>query len=262
MYGAIIGDICGSIYEWDNCKTEQPETLELLDPRCFFTDDTVLTIAVAEALLQERDYQKSVLAWANRHPHESYGGMFQSWFCAKNPKPYNSYGNGSAMRVSPVGWACQNLDEVLYEAKRSAEVTHNHPEGIKGAQAIAAAIFLAQTNSKEDIKRYITETFGYDLNRTLNDIRPHYNFDETCQGTVPEAIIAFLESRDFVHAIQLAISIGGDTDTIACITGSIAEAFYRKIPDEYLVFADSTITDEMRTVLREFRLRYIKTDSP
>lgn len=266
MYGAILGDILGSIYERHNLKTNRPEEIELINSRCRFTDDTALTVAVAEALLKgDRDYKKYILKWARRHPNAGYGGMFRRWFRDDDPQPYNSFGNGSAMRVAPIGWVCKSLEETLYEAERSAAISHNHPEGIKGAQAVATAVFLAQINSKEDIKSYIVETFGYNLDRTLDDIRTDYHFDVTCQGSVPEAIIAFLESENFCHAIQLAISLGGDTDTIACMTGAIAEAFYRhdkdrRIPDEYIRFAHSKISEEMRPLVHEFCQKFTKAD--
>jgi ADP-ribosylglycohydrolase len=263
MMGAIIGDICGSIYEFDNRKTDSPETIELANPACFYTDDTVLTVAVFEAAFGEGDYEKSILKWAREYPKESYGRSFRKWFLSENPQPYDSFGNGSAMRVSPVGWAFDSLEETLHEAEKSAACTHNHPEGIKGAQATAAAIFLAREwKTKDEIKTYIEDQFGYNLNRSLAEIRPSYQFDETCQGTVPQAIIAFLESRDFSHAIQSAISIGGDSDTLAAITGSIAEAYYREteknfrifsgIPAELSSFAHSKLNTDMTTVIRKF----------
>jgi len=263
MMGAIIGDICGSIYEFYNRKTEQPETIELINPECFYTDDTVLTVAVAEAAFGDKDYEKAILKWARAYPKESYGYNFRSWFLSKYPKPYNSYGNGSAMRVSPIGWAFTTIEETLKEAKKSAACTHNHKEGFKGAQATAAAIFLAGSGkTKEEIKTFIEKEFGYNLNRSLAEIRPLYKFNETCQKTVPEAIIAFLESKDFTHAIQCAISIGGDTDTLAAITGGIAEAFYSRdekhfrtysgIPEELVEFADSKMNTDMKAVIRKF----------
>ena len=253
MYGAIIGDICGSIYELNNFKTDNPADIPLLDPRCCFTDDTVLTCAVMDALLAERDYKRAIYAWANKYPDRGYGGTFNSWFRSRSPQPYNSWGNGSAMRVSPIGWAFDTIEETLAEAKCSAEITHNHSEGIKGAQAAAAAIFLARKReSKETIRSYITKTFGYNLDRTLKSIRPIYEFDESCQGTVPEAIIAFLESNDFTGAIQNAISLGGDSDTLACISGSIAEAYYWEIPDELSQFANKKLTTEIVELLNRF----------
>ena len=260
--GAVIGDICGSIYEFDNRKTDRPETIELMNPACFYTDDTVMTVAVAEAAFGDRDYEKAILKWARAYPKESYGHNFRLWFQSKKPRPYNSYGNGSAMRVSPVGWAFDSLEETLLEAEKSAACTHNHIEGIKGAQATAAAIFLARDGkTKDEIKAYIQHKFGYSLNRSLAEIRPAYQFDESCQGTVPEAITAFLESRDFTHAIQCAISIGGDTDTLAAITGGIAEAFYMVekkfrtysgIPEDLETFGYNKINTDMWGVLRKF----------
>jgi ADP-ribosylglycohydrolase len=170
--------------------------------------------------------------YGKRYPTAGYGGMFKRWLREEAPKPYNSWGNGSAMRVSPVGWAFDTLEETLEAAKQSAEITHNHPEGIKGAQATAACIFLARTgNSKEEIKEYIEKTFGYNLSRTCDEIRPTYQFDGSCQGTVPESIIAFLDSTDFESAVRLAVSLGGDADTMGAITGSIAEAYYGGVPE-------------------------------
>lgn len=247
MLGAIIGDVVGSVYEWNNIKTKD---FEFFKPNCFFTDDTVMTVAVAKALLLTREKQskanekisfkkeliKQMQDFGKRFPNAGYGGMFAGWLVSDNPKPYNSFGNGSAMRVSPCGYIAVTLDEALLLAKVSAEVTHNHPEGIKGAQVIAAAIFLARCNrSKEEIKEYIEENF-YTLDKTLDEIRPSYSFNETCQETVPQAIQAFLESTDFEDAIRNAISLGGDSDTLAAITGSIAWAYYRQfgfpiIPD-------------------------------
>jgi len=257
MLGAIIGDICGSIYEAHNRKTTQPAEIDLIHKWCRFTDDTVLTIATAEVLLQNRNYTEAYKDWAYRYPNALFGPTFLHWFQSDSREPYNSWGNGSAMRVSPVGWVFETLEETLAEAQRSAEVTHNHPEGIKGAQSTAAAIFLARTGkSKLEIKEYVESTFGYDLNRSTGQIRPDYEFDISCMGSVPESIICFLESNDYVHAIQLAISIGGDTDTIACITGGIAEAFYQTIPEELARFANSKLTGEMQQIVAAFRDRF------
>lgn len=236
MLGAIIGDVVGSVYEWNNIKTKD---FELFKPNCFFTDDTVMTVAVAKALLVTREkaaesknkasFKKELVKqmqdFSRRYPNRGYGGMFAQWLAAENPKPYNSFGNGSAMRVSPCGYIAVELEEALELAKASAEVTHNHPEGIKGAQAVAAAIFLALRESKEKIKQYIEENF-YMLDKTIDEIRPDYSFNETCQETVPQAIQAFLESDSFEDAIRNAISLGGDSDTLAAITGSIAWAYY------------------------------------
>lgn len=232
IMGAIIGDVIGSAYEWHNVKTTD---FPLFGKRTTFTDDSVLTVATMDCILNHKDYVEVYQYYGRMFPDAGYGGFFFDWMFDEKPEAYDSWGNGSAMRVSPVGWAYNTLDEVLFQAKRSAEVTHNHPEGVKGAQATASAVFLARMGkTKEEIKQFIQENFGYDLDRSLSDIRPTYTFDVSCQGSVPQAIIAFLESTDFESAIRLAISIGGDSDTIACITGGIAEAFYHDIP-EYLV---------------------------
>jgi len=263
MMGAIIGDICGSIYEFDNRKTDQPETIELINSECFYTDDTVLTAAVAEAVFSDGNYEKSILKWARAYPKESYGYSFRAWFLSDYPQPYNSYGNGSAMRVSSIGWAFDTLEETLLEAEKSAACTHNHMEGKKGAKATAAAIFLARSGkTKLEIKNFIESEYGYNLSRSLAEIRPLYTFDETCQGTVPQAITAFLESNDFTHAIQCAISIGGDSDTLAAITGGIAEAFYSRtekkfriypgIPVELKEFADSKMNTDILSVIHKY----------
>jgi len=230
MLGAVFGDIAGSIYEFNNIKTTE---FDLLGPDTTYTDDTILTIAVAEWLLKD-ELSKERLAliicqYVKKYPHPvgSYGMRFIQWAHGDISKPYNSWGNGSAMRVSSIGWAFNSLVKTEEVAKLSAEITHNHPEGIKGAQATVAAIYLARTMAtKKEIKSYIETTYGYDLSRTCDEIRPVYDFNESCQDTVPEAIIAFLDSVDFESAIRLAVSLGGDSDTLACITGGIAEAFY------------------------------------
>jgi ADP-ribosylglycohydrolase len=229
IIGAIAGDIIGSAYEFHNVKSTD---FDLFPKGTFFTDDSTMTMATMYALLSGKPYTKAYQKFGRRFPHRGYGGNFKSWLYSENPQPYNSWGNGSAMRASPVGWFAQTLDQALEEAKKSAEVTHNHPEGIKGAQATAACVFLAKTGkSKDEIRQYVTETFAYNLDRTIDEIRPDYDFDVSCQGSVPEAIIAFLESTDYENAVRLAVSLGGDSDTIACITGGIAEAFYKKIPE-------------------------------
>ena len=255
MLGAIAGDIIGSVYERENIKTKQ---FPLFRPESRFTDDTVLTVAIAEALLHQGDYTDTLRQYYQRFPQAGYGGTFKAWAGSSNREPYNSWGNGSAMRVSPISYAFDNLEQVLQEAKRSAEVTHNHPEGIKGAQATAAAIFLARTGqSQAEIKNYIESSFGYDLSQTLEEIRPTHRFDVSCQGSVPQAITAFLESTDFEDAIRNAISLGGDSDTIACIAGSIAEAFYGGVPaaiaEEIMIRLDQRLVD----VVEAFRTRYI-----
>ena len=235
MYGAILGDIIGSPYEFD--RGEKTKEFELFPPDARFTDDTVMSIAVAEALIGlgvdadeehvKADVVRFMRHWGRHYLLVGYGGIFRIWLVTDEPQPYGSYGNGSAMRVSSVGWLYDSLTRTREVAQWTAEVTHNHPEGVKGAEAVASAIYLARMGySKEEIKDYITQEFGYDLSRTLDEIRPTYCMDATCLGSVPEAIIAFLESTDLIDAIRNAVSLSGDTDTIACIAGSIAEAFY------------------------------------
>lgn len=230
ILGAIAGDVIGSVFEFDNVKTKN---FPLFSPKTTFTDDSVLTLATMDLLLNGGDYATAYQDYARHYPNRGYGGRFRGWIMMEKPRPYHSFGNGSAMRVSPVGWAFDTLDEVLKEAERSASVTHNHPEGIKGAKATAGAVFLARKGErKETIKAWVEKEIGYKLNRSVDEIRPVYEFNETCQGTVPEAIIAFLESRDYEDAIRTGISLGGDSDTLACITGAIAGAYYQDIPDE------------------------------
>lgn len=249
LFGAVIGDVIGSVYEWNNIKTT---VFKLFSEKSDFTDDTVLSIAVADCLLNKKDYTKTYREYGRKYPYRGYGGYFNQWLNSDDPKPYNSFGNGSAMRVSACGCLYDSLEETLNEAKRSSEPTHNHPEGIKGAQAVAASIFLARKgNSKNDIKNYIQNTFGYNLQRTIDEIRPYYRFDETCHGTVPEAITAFLESTDFENAIRLAISIGGDSDTIAAITGSIALAYYKHVPGEIGKKAWQKLPGEFRKIIMQ-----------
>ena len=250
MIGAIIGDIAGSRFEWHNIKHKQ---FELLDRRCFFTDDTVMTLAVAEAILEccgdtERLPDQTVKCMqeiGRPYPDCGYGGRFYRWIYSGDPEPYNSWGNGSAMRVSPVAWAARDLDECAAMSRAVTEVTHNHPEGIKGAEAIAVATFLAlHGSSKDEIRKMIESAYGYDLSFTLDDIRPDYHFDVSCMGTVPPAIVAFLESMDFEDAIKNAVSIGGDSDTLAACTGAIAEAYYgvpEKTRDIALTFLDQRL---------------------
>lgn len=228
MIGAIAGDIIGSVYERFPIKTKD---FALFDPRCRFTDDSVLTVAVAEAILTGRPYVESMREIGRRYPNAGYGGSFIQWLYSHDPRPYNSWGNGAAMRVSPVGFAFASEETVLQEAQKTAEISHNHPEGIKGAQATALAVFLARSgHDKLEIRRQITLRFGYNLDRGVDDIRPDYTFDVSCQGTVPEAIIAFLDSDSYEDAVRNAVSLGGDSDTLACITGGIAEAFYGEVP--------------------------------
>ncbi|MGD9567083.1 MAG: ADP-ribosylglycohydrolase family protein [Sedimentibacter sp.] len=249
MLGAIIGDIIGSAYEWNNVKHKE---FELFTDTTIFTDDTVMTIATIDAIINDIPFNKSYKKWFRKYPNEDYGGNFYYWGNSDSLEPYNSWGNGSAMRVSPVGIYYDTLDEVLLKSKESAEATHNHAEGIKGAQATASAIYLAKNKkNKLEIKEFIENTFGYDLNEKLDSIREWYEFDESCQGTVPQAIIAFLESNDFEDAIRNAISIGGDSDTLACITGGIAEAYYREIPSSILSKVSSILPQEMKLLVNE-----------
>jgi len=261
MYGAILGDIIGSPFEFD--RGDKTKKFDLFSKGCGFTDDTVMTIAVGEALLavgvdaKVKDIEEAVavnmLDWGKRYPDAGYGGKFRCWLRESNPKPYDSYGNGSAMRVSAAGWLYESINRTREVAKATANVTHNHPEGIKGAEATASAIFIARNgSSKDEIKSYIEKEFDYNLNRTLDEIRPEYHMDETCQRTVPEAIIAFLEAEDFEDAIRNAVSLGGDTDTLAAITGSIAEAFYG-IPAALIEECRSRIDKGLMTdILDEF----------
>ena len=254
MLGAIAGDIIGSAYEWERTKSYD---FSLFTPASTFTDDTVLTVAVADCILHRKDYTATFREYGHRYPGAGWGGMFFSWLFGENPAPYNSFGNGSAMRVSPVGFAYDTMEEVLSEAKRSAEVSHNHPEGIKGAQAVAACILLArQGKSKEEIRRFVETGFDYDLDRTLNDIRPSYRFDETCQRSVPESIIAFLESTDYEDAVRKAVSLGGDADTLACIVGGIAQAYYRAIPASITEEVRSRLDPELLMVVEQFSATY------
>ncbi|AUI66471.1 MULTISPECIES: ADP-ribosylglycohydrolase family protein [Glaesserella] len=249
MLGAALGDIVGSRFEHHNYKATD---FQLFTADCRFTDDTVCTVAVAEwALGGFQDNLVTIMRkWGNKYPDAGYGGTFYYWLDPDNdPQPYNSWGNGSAMRVSAVGWLCNDLESVLTYAKQSAEITHNHPEGIKGAQAVAVAIFLARTGaSKVAIKTFIEQHFGYDLSQTCDEIRPVYQFDVSCQGSVPQAIIAFLEADSFENAIRLAVSLGGDSDTLAAIAGSIAEAFY-PLPDKMHQTAAYFLTQEMMDIL-------------
>lgn len=260
MYGAILGDIIGSPFEFD--RGDKTKDFKLFSRRSHFTDDSVMTLAVCEALLKvgqdatvkeiEDAVISSMQSWGRRYPHEGYGGYFRRWLTARHPEPYNSFGNGSAMRVSAVGWLYDSLEKTRTVAKATANVTHNHPEGIKGAEATASAIFMARiSSSKEEIKKYIENEFHYDLDRTLDEIRPSYHMDETCQKTVPEAIIAFLEAKDFEDAIRNAVSLGGDTDTLGAITGSIAEAYYG-IPETLISECRNRINEDMRDVVDAF----------
>ncbi len=230
MLGAIAGDIISSPYEYAGYKSQE---FPLFIPESRFTDDTVLTVAVADALLNSKDFAETLKAYARQYPDADYGTKFIDWMRSDSMDPYHSWGNGSAMRIGPIGYFYNDRKKVLSESEACASTTHNHPEGIKGAQATALAIHLARTGaSKEEIARETSQWFGYDLTRTLDEIRPDYVFDVSCQGTVPQAITAFIESTGFEDAIRKAVSLGGDADTLACICGSIAEAYYKEIPED------------------------------
>jgi ADP-ribosyl-[dinitrogen reductase] hydrolase len=218
-----------------------------------------MLVATAQAVLREQGFSTVYRAFGYRFPFPKggYGCRFGQWLRELDPKPYGSWGNGSAMRVSPIGWAFESIEETIRSARESAAVTHDHPEGIKGATATAAAIWLARTGaSKDSIRAYITESFGYDLNRTCDSIRPTYQFNESSQGTVPEAIVAFLDSSTFEEAIRLAISLGGDADTLACITGGIAQAYYRKIPSYMVEKAREVLDPSLLEIMDEFNQRF------
>lgn len=253
MIGAIAGDIIGSVHEGLGTKTKR---FPLFDRYCRFTDDTVLTVAVAESILLGSDLVDTLHDYFHRYSQAGFGGYFIEWALLRRREPYNSWGNGSAMRVSPVGFAYDTLDDVMQHAERTAAVTHNHPEGIRGAQATAVAIFLARTGSdKQTIRQQLEELFGYDLAIPLSEIRETYEFDVSCQGSVPQSIVAFLEANDFEDAIRNAISLGGDADTMACIAGSIAEAYWGvpgKIERRTLAYLD----DQLRRVVDEFIGRF------
>ncbi len=254
MLGAIAGDIIGSIYE--NLRTKKKD-FRLFTPISIYTDDTVLTLAVADALLHHLDYGPIIKKYARRYPFRGYGPKFMRWMFSSSNDPYNSLGNGSAMRVSPIAYAFNDEEKVLKEAKRSAECTHNHPEGIKGAQAVALAVFMARNHaSKAEIRATITKRYQYDLSRRLDDIRPSYKLCLTCPGSVPEAIIAFLESDSFEDAIRNAVSLGGDADTQACIAGAIAEAFYDGIPASILQGIAKRLNSPFKATMLEFAQQF------
>ena len=255
MIGAIAGDIIGSVYEWDNIHTKD---FQLFSEDCFFTDDSVLTIALADSILTGTPYAHQLKQFYKGYPDKSYGGGFRSWAESGDLTPYHSWGNGAAMRISPVGYAYDDLDLVLQKAKEFTEITHDHPEGIKGGQATAAAIFLARKQcSKSEIKAYIETQFAYDLSQHVDEIRPTYQFDESCQGTVPQAIRAFLDSTDFEDAIRTAVSLGGDTDTLTCITGGIAQAFYGSVPKAIEDQVYSILDQRLGAITQRFMQRYL-----
>ncbi len=256
MIGAILGDMIGAPYEFD--RGNKTKDFPLFCSRSWYTDDSVMTIAVAQALMETMDGTDdgicaalvcSMQHWGARYPDAGYGGMFYHWLRAEDPQPYGSYGNGSAMRVSSAGWLYDTLEKTRHIARLTAEVTHNHPEGIKGAEAVASAIFMARNGkSKAEIRDYIVSEFGYNLSRSCDQIRPGYHHVETCQETVPEAITAFMEGTDFEDVIRTAVSLGGDCDTLTCIAGSMAEAFYG-VPEELKAECRKRLPADMRAIL-------------
>jgi len=251
MIGAIAGDIIGSIYEWNNIKVK---SFPLFSNRCYFTDDTVLTVALADSLMSGTPYADNLRRFFKRYPGRGYGMGFDAWASDPQAGPYYSWGNGAAMRISPVGYAFNDLNMVLTKAEEFTVVTHNHPEGIKGAQATAAAIFLSRNgSSKNKIKEFIESEFGY-------DIRPAYEFYESCRQTVPPAIRAFYDSSDFEDAIRNAISLGGDSDTLACITGGLAQAFYGRVPPLIEKQVYDILDSYLANIVREFMRKYCPSD--
>lgn len=250
LYGTICGDIIGSVYEGH--KTKRLD-FPLFGGRNRFTDDTVCTVAVADAIVKGLPFQDSILYWCRKYPHSGYGKRFKSWFHSDNPEPYCSYGNGSAMRVSPIGSFADTMDECLDLARQSAEITHNQPEGVKGAQAVAVAIFMAlRGGSKSEIRDFIESQFGYDLRRRYADIQPTYRFHVSCQKSVPESIIAFLESSDYESAVRMAVAYGGDADTMAAIAGGIAAAFYGEIPQIILNHCFHLLPNDIIMAIKDF----------
>ena len=263
--GALVGDTVGSVYEFDNIKTTK---FPLFDFQARPTDDSVMTIAVADWLANtdrtEELLIETLVKWGQKYPYAGYGGAFCSWLFSpqtlydfngnllRQRAPYRSWGNGSAMRCSACGWVAKSVEEAIELGRQSAAVTHNHPEGLRGAEAVSAAIFLARTGkSKEEIRDFIEQRFYYDLHMDCNEIRPNYGWEASCQGTVPPAIVAFLDSYDFESAIRLAVSLGGDCDTLTCITGGIAQAFYKEIPEEIISEILARIPSEFLDVINQ-----------
>lgn len=254
MLGAIAGDVIGSAWEGSG---EKRHDFPLFSEFSRFTDDTVMTMAVAHALLEGHGYAETMREFGRRHPFAGYGAQFERWLLDSTMGPYNSYGNGGAMRVSPVGLAARSVQEALAEAERSAAPTHSHPEGVKGAQAVALAVFLARTGaSKADIRREISARIGYDLERRVESIRPGYSFDVAAERSVPEAIVCFLDAADFEDAVRNAVSLGGDTDTMACIAGAIAEAFWGRVPEPIARTLRDRLPPDFLDLLERFRSRY------
>lgn len=260
MYGAILGDMIGAPYEFDRGK--QNKDFDMFNKRIRYTDDSMMTIAIADAIMtvgadadeqtMKTQFVRSMQKWGRAYPDAGYGGMFYQWLYTPDPKPYGSFGNGSAMRVSSVGWFFDTLERTREVARWTAEVTHDHPEGIKGAEATASAVFLARTGkSKDEIRDYIISEFGYDLSQTCDQIRPWYEFDVSCQGTVPVAVTAFYEGKDFEDVIRTAVSLGGDCDTLTCIAGGMAEAFYG-VPDDFKKECEKRLPEDALKVLHDF----------
>lgn len=259
MLGAVCGDIIGSVFERNNVKHKN---FSLFSSKSRFTDDTVLTVAVADSIVNHKHFSSSIHRYSNMYPNAGYGSNFKKWFKSKHPRPYGSYGNGSAMRVSPAGFAYNTLDEVLEISKKTSEISHNHPEAVKGAQAVASSIFLArQGKDKQEIKNFIEDRFQYDLSKGLDEIRQNYKFDVSAQGSVPQAVIAFLESADYEDALRNAISIGGDSDTIACMCGGIAEAYYKVIPQEIIDSALRILPKPFTEIIKKFYSVYMQNSN-
>lgn len=256
MIGAIAGDIIGSAYEGSGFKSKDFPLFE----GCRFTDDTVLTLAVACKLIRGGSYTSVFQSFFESHPMAGYGKSFIRWAKSKSRLPYNSFGNGSAMRVSPIGFLFTSVDQIAFNARLSAEVTHNHPEGVRGAQAVAVAVFLARTGrTKADIRKHIESEYGYQLSDRLDDIRESYVYDTSCQGSVPQSIVAFLESESYEDAIRNAVSLGGDADTMACVAGGIAEAFYGEVPESIATKAIGMLDGHLRDIVDTYlNLRLLK----
>jgi len=258
MIGALAGDIIGSVYEHSPVKTK---SFPLFHSQSKFTDDTVLTVAVAHALLSERNYRESVWEWGRRYPNAGYGASFVQWLRSTSPLPYNSWGNGAAMRVSPIGYAYDSVEKVLEEAAQSAAISHDHPHGVQSAQAVALSVYLARTTKdKEYIRDEISRRFNYKLDRTFDEIRPDYTFDVSARGSVPEAIVAFLQSSSYEDAVRGAISLGGDSDTQACIAGGIAEAFYGPVSESVFDMVEAILPEELWLIAEKFYREYCFAD--
>ncbi len=261
MYGAILGDMIGAPYEFDRGK--KSKNFEIFNPKVHFTDDSVMTIAVADGLIKagleadeqtvKREVIKSMKTWGHKYPNAGYGERFIYWLFSDDERPYNSWGNGSAMRVSSVGWFYDSIERTREVSRWTAEVTHNHPEGIKGAECVACAIFLNRHGiSMDSLKLYIREEFGYDLSRSLDEIRPYYHHVESCQETVPEALTAFFEGENYEDVIRNAVSLGGDCDTLTCIASAVAESYYG-VPDDFKNECEKRLPEDMRNVIKKFR---------